>query len=470
MKILFINPPVRIQEPPKHVPYGLAILANIADGMGLDVALLDVNAYRIPIEVVREEISEENYDIICIGGMTTQYKYIKQYVKLVRVVHPDSLIVAGGGFLTAQPREIMEWLPEVDVGVVGEGEETFVELLEKSVSKRWSEVKGIVYREDGEVVFTEPRPLIGHGTQIFKKLDDVPYPAWYLFPLEEVYFPNSPLLLSPEAMSAKRRLDIVTERGCNHNCRHCTHLGMSTRDLKRIYGDKVKGPNLRYFSAEYVVEMIKYLRLKYAVDFVSFLDENFTANRKRCFEICDLLEREDLVGVVKFGCLGSVDTVDRELLQRLHDVGFTYISYGGESANNHILKQIGKNTTVEQMQSAIEETKRAGINPVMSFMEGYPGETIDDMIRTTEFWKNNNIFCRPFFIQPYPGTQMFYEYKDKILQQYGDLESFVLDLDDAQKLTVNLTDFTDPELLGLRELMTNHDLERLKRFKELKEA
>lgn len=470
MKVLFINPPIRLQEPPKHIPYGMAILVSIADGMGLNVAVLDLNAYRLPLEVVKEEISEESYDTVCIGGLTTQYKFIKQYVKLTRQVQPDTLIVAGGGFFTVQPKEMMEWLPEVDIGVIGEGEETFVEVLEKSVSGRWNEVKGIVYRENDELVFTEPRPLIGYGTNIFKKLEDIPYPAWGMFPLEDVYFQNSSLLLSPEVMNARRRLDVITERGCNHTCEYCVHLGMSSHDLKRIYGDNIKGPNLRYFSAEYTVGMIKYMRLKYAVDFISFLDENFTANRKRCFEICDLLEREDLVGVVNFGCLGSVDTVDRELLQRLKDVGFTYISYGGESANNHILKQIGKNTTVEQMQSAIQETKRVGINPVMTFMEGYPGEKVDDMIQTVEFWENNDIFCRPFFVQPYPGTEMFYTYRNKILEQYGDLESYVLDLDDAQKLTVNLTDFSDCELLGLRELMTVHDLRRLKKFKKSKEV
>ncbi len=463
MKILFINPPIRLQEPPKHIPYGMAILMAIADNMGYEITLLDVNAYRISNDTVSEEIKEERYDVVCIGGLSTQYRFIKDYVKIIKKEQPDATLIAGGGFLTSMPMRIMEWLPEVDVGVIGEGEETFFELITGGLD-RLKNVKGIIYRDLGEIEITEPRPLIGCGTEIFKSLDDLPYPLWHLFPLEEVYFPNSSLLLSPEAMNSRRRLDCITTRGCIHHCEYCTHLGMSTSDLKRIYGS-ITGPNIRYFSAKYVVDMIRYMRLKFAVDFISFLDENFTANRKRCFEICDLIEKEDLVGTMHFGCLGSVDTVDRELLRRLHDVGFTYISYGGETANNHLLKQIGKNTTVEQMKSAIDETQNVGINPIMTFMEGYPNETIDDMIRTTEFWISNNIFCRPFFIQPYPGTKLFFDNYDKIIEQYGELEKFVLDIDDAQKLTVNLTNFSDIELLGLRELMTNHDLDRLKKAK-----
>lgn len=467
MKVLLVNPPIRTQEPPKHVPYGLSMIASVLDSAGIATAVLDANAYRLGIDEISEIMKEDRFDVIGVTGLVTQYRYVKEIVRVARKVHRDATIILGGGLATSMPFEVMKLLPEVDIVVIGEGEETILELVEEFTSKNWDKVDGIAYREGEKIFLTKPRALIGYGSRVFHSLDDLPYPAWHLFPMEDVYFQNSSLLLSPEASTAKRRIDLITERGCPKNCKFCTHLGMSPRDLTRIYGNlPFIAPPVRYQSARYVVEMVRYARVKYAVDFVAFMDENFTANRKRALEICDLLEKEDLSGVVKWGCLGSVDTVDLELLQRMRESGCTYISFGGETANNDLLMQIGKGTTVEEMQRAIDMCRRVGITPVMTFMEGYPGETLQHVLNTVEFWVRNNVYTRPFFITPYPGTEMFDEYREEILRQWdGDLEEFLMELGDATKLVVNLTGWSDAELLGIRELMVSHDLKRLRRMK-----
>jgi len=215
--------------------------------------------------------------------------------------------------------------------------------------------------------------------------------------------------------------------------------------------------------------MIEYARKKYAIDFVSFLDENFLANKKRALEICDLLEERDLVDVIKWGCLGGPQTVDAELLGRLKECGCTYISFGFESADPRRLKEIRKPHTVEHMERALNLTLKAGINPIATFMIGYPNEDLQSIYRTTKFWVKHGIQCVPFFITPYPATELFEKYKEKILAQYdGDYEKFVLALGDATKFTVNLTKFSDPEILGLRDLMVAHDLKRIREFAKSK--
>ena len=471
MKIIFVNPIVRPQDPPFHIPFGEAILARICDQLGHEVGILDLNAHRLGVDAFREELKDADYrdvDVIGIGGLSSQYKFIKPLLPVIKQVRPDALLVAGNGFLTTLPEETMKILPQIDVGIIGEGERTFTELLDVVDSKNFSRVKGLIYREGGEIVRTPYRPLI-------EDLDkEVPWPHWDMLPLE-IYFQFSANLMGPasppELQRSRRRMSLVTERGCPRDCVFCQHLGQSARDLSKIYNQPIKGPAVRFHSAKYVVDMVKHLRFKYQVDFVSILDENFLANKKRAHEIADLWEEEDLAGLVHFGVLGDVASADYELLQRLKDVGLTYVSYGGEVASDRLLKEIKKYTTVEQTQKAIDATMKAGITPIVTYMTGYPTEKIEDIVATVEFWKRNQMLVRPFLITPYPGTELFYEHKDRILKQHGgDLERFLMSLGDATDLSANISPWDDATLLGLRELMTMQDVDRIRRWADGKKA
>lgn len=465
MKIILVNSIIRPQDPPFHIPFGIAILARIADQLGHEVGILDLNAHRLDADAFRNELKDIDYkdtDLICIGGLSSQYKFIKPLLPIIKEVRPDAMIVAGNGFLTTLPEEIMKLLPQIDVGVIGEAERTFTELLDVVDSKNFSRVKGLIYREGGKLVRTPYRPLI-------ENLDDeVPWPHWDMLPLETYFqFSANPMgPASPPALQrCRRRMSIVTERGCPRQCTFCQHLGMSASDLSKIYGQPIKGPAVRFHSARYVVDMVKHLRFKYQVDFVSILDENFLANKKRAYEIADLWDKEDLSGLVNFGVLGDVASADDELLQRLHDVGLAYVSYGGEVASDRLLREIKKYTTVKQTKKAIDATMKAGIMPIVTYMCGYPHEKIGDYISTVEFWKRNQMLVRPFLITPYPGTELFYEHKDRILEQHGgDIERFLMSLGDATDLSANISPWDDATLLGLREMATAQDVDRIRRW------
>lgn len=457
---------MRPQDPPCNIPQGIAILARIADQLGHQVGILDLNAHRLSLDAVREEIRGEDYrdaDVMGITGLSSQYKFIKPLMQVIKKELPNALLVAGGGFLTSCPEDIMKLLP-FDVGVIGEGERTFTELLDVVESKNFSRVKGMIYREDGELVRTPYRPLI-------ENMDEIPWPHWDMLPLE-VYFQNSAWLLGPasppELQRCRRRMSIVTERGCPRACTFCQHLGQSAHDLRVIHKDRtIKGPNVRWNSAKYVVDMVKHLRFKYGVDFVSMLDENLMSNKKRAYEICDLWEQEDLVGLVHWGCLGDVASADYDLIQRMRDCGCRYVSYGGEVASDRLLREIKKYTTVKQTQNAIDATMKAGITPIVTYMCGYPQEKIGDYISTIEFWKRNQMLVRPFIITAYPGTELFYEHKDRILAQHGgDLERFLLSLGDATDLSANISPWDDATLLGLRELMIMQNANRIRRWRD----
>lgn len=466
-----MNAPIREIDPPRHIPYGLAILAQLIDRAGHKVAIIDMNAYRPDRDIFLEELKgiekEGHIDVFGISGLVTTYGAQKDLLPHIRRLLPNSLIVAGGGCATSIPKEMLEWNPEIDVVCVGEGERTFMELLNLIVMEgsSWYNphslrlLKGIMYREGKNIVETEPRPLLTED-----ELNELPYPAWSMLPMEEIYFKNSPLALSLESLTCKRRIDLITERGCPMSCTYCFHGGMGG-DMNDD-GTRVK-PFVRWQSAEYVVDMIKYARIKLGIDFVSFLDENFLANKKRALEICDRLEDEELVGVVKWGCLGHVNTADSELFTRLRECDCTYISYGPESDDQRMLDYICKSQTVEQSAKALKLTLEANINPIMTYMIGYPIEDMQSIYNTANFWVRNGIICNPFFITAYPHTKLFKDFKEEILKEFdGSMEKYVLELGDATRLVHNFTKFSDPELLGVRQLMNMHDLKRIKKFAE----
>ena len=124
-KVLLINPVVREEDTPKHIPYGIALLAAIADKEGHQVQIFDANAWRPSDAVLKDVMQADDWDAIGIGGISTVYGYTKKLLKAAQDYSPRSLIIVGGGMLTAIPQDIMRLMPEIHVGAVGEGFVTF---------------------------------------------------------------------------------------------------------------------------------------------------------------------------------------------------------------------------------------------------------------------------------------------------------------------------------------------------------
>ena len=489
-KVLLVNPVIRAEDNPKHAPYGLALVAACADKAGHQVQVFDANAHRPSDSVLREVLKADSWDVIAVGGLTTSYGYIKKTVQLARECAPDAFIVLGGGFLSSMPTEIMQFLPEADLGVIGEAFVTWPDVLERvdREDKDWGSCLGIIYRDENrEIKLTGSRPLVPN-------LDTLPYPAWEMFPLD-IYFKNSGLLLSEEAMTAKRRLDINTSYGCSLICRFCYHLGLAgdmkvvesedgTRDVEFSYAREI-----RWHSPRYIVDMVKSMRDKWGVDFVTFLDENLmtmnvTTKGKWLPEICRLWIEEGLQpSCVREGKPHDPDTCtgvhwsgtshaglcNPAVLKMMHEAGCTYLDYGLESFSSRVLKNIGKGATPENNIRAVQWTMEAGIRPIPNQIIGFPDEFFDSIIDSIVWWQKLGIRANPFFATPYPGSEWFYTYKHKILEQYdGDMEAFILDLGDATKITATISEnFNAVELLGLRELMVQGDIKRIREYEKV---
>ena len=489
-KVLFINPICREEDDPRHVPYGMALLAAISDREGHKVQIYDANAWRAGDRVLKEALEGDDWDVVAVGGITTAYGSIKKIVQFTQLYCPKALIVAGGGFLTSMPREIMGFLPQVDIGVVGEAFETFPEVLRKvdSGDLNFSTVKGVICRSrDGKSRLTPERPLI-------QDLDSLPYPAWEMFPLQ-VYFRNSMVLFSEEGMQAKRRLDINTSYGCSLICRFCYHLGISG-DMEYIQDHEGETDvaftwkrNIRWHSPQYIINLVKYARERFGIDFIGFLDENlmtmnaFTRGRWLP-EICDLWVKagfqpqcvRDGVSHDPKTCTGihwsgtsHASLYNPDVLRKMREAGCSHLVYGLESFSDRILKNLGKGTTAKSNVNAIRDTLAAGIRPIPNQIMGFPDDFFDSLRDSVNAWQTLGIAVVPFFATPYPGSEWYYRYKQRILDQYqGDLEAFLLDLGDATKITAVISEnFNAVELLGLRELMVKGDIKRINAYEHI---
>ena len=136
--------------------------------------------------------SADRWDVIALGGITTAYRSIKHLVGMAQQLAPQALVVAGGGFLTAMARDIMRLLPQVDVGVVGEA----LRLVSRDPPSRGRWQPGLGRGAGPGLARCRRRIMVNPEAPLLMELDTLPYPAWELFPLEEVYFKNSEFLFS----------------------------------------------------------------------------------------------------------------------------------------------------------------------------------------------------------------------------------------------------------------------------------
>jgi len=443
MKILLINPPIREHALPYELPIGLGIIANVLLGDGHEVKVLDINAERLSQPEVCERVSLQSYyDIIGVGGLITTYKYLKWLIPELKKRNPNSKIVVGGGVVIENPDLLISRVP-ADIAVIGEGEITMKELasvLESGGSLE--KINGLVYKEKGRLIRTPPRPLISD-------LDSLPFPAWDLFPMD-IYLYN---VVCASTLGKKTETNILAARGCPYGCKFCWHMF---------------GRGARFRSVDNVVEEIKLLIRKYNVEAIHMIDETFTLSKKRVMEFCDRLIQEKID--IAWSSLARVNLVDEEMLKKMKQAGCFRVGYGIESGSQRILDRMNKGITTKQAERAIKLTRRIGLEVGATFMLGYPGEDLTTIKETVDFCQG--LMLTPtalFYTTPYPGTDLYEEVKSQVIRRYGEEEKFIETLGDAYDFTINLTDFSDEDLVRLGE-ETRAKLRKIPFYKYLRLA
>lgn len=375
LKITLINPPQFTQYP--QPPLGLALIAAVLEKAGYPVSLLDANALGINPEDIPGMAA--GADVIGITAMTPTISTALRIAGYIKKASPPLKIIMGGAHATMLPRETMASGPDIDVIVSGEGDETILDVL-KAIEENQplDSVPGIYYRDQETIKQTTERTSCAD-------MDALPYPAFHLLPWKR-YRPHPPHGLSMPFAA------VVTSRGCPYHCAYCS---------KPVFGSRFRAQ-----SPSRVVDELAYLKDKYGVKEIAFYDDSFTLDKKRVHAIADRIISSGLK--MSWTCETRVNLVDKALLRRMKQAGCYAVAYGIESADPDIIKTLHKDTTIEQVEESVRNSRDAGLQVIGYFMLGSPGETPDTIRKTIEFAKKLKVDFAQFSVTtPFPGTELY---------------------------------------------------------------
>ena len=348
----------------------------------------------------------------------------------VKKVDKDIAVVLIGLHPSARPAECLKQ-PKVDFVVIGEPEETVLELssvLEQGRKDELKKVKGIGFVENGETIITAPRPFI-------QDLDSLPFPARHLLPMKQFFEAAKKMPISGNLRKPSVRM--LTSRGCPYGCIFCSnHI--------------VMGRQWRARSAENVIAEIEHIIATYGIRQIDFLDDNIAFDRKRLETICDLIVEKGLN--IEWCTPNGVraDSLDSELLAKMWKAGCVSILIAPESGVQRVVDQvIKKKQDLRKVEEVVVAARKLGIKVGCFFIIGMIGETKDDIKATIKYaYKLRKLGADRFYFSyatPLYGTELYEQAK-----QGGFLKSTFSDeaLSEVKPL-IETPEFTCEDLLML---------------------
>ncbi|HDP25877.1 MAG TPA: radical SAM protein [Deltaproteobacteria bacterium] len=406
MKIALIATPYPLEEAPSP-PLGLSYVAAACESAGAEVRIFDFIVSKYTPEKLASILDTFNPDVVGANSVTMNVLTAAGIIQAVKRHRPSIITMMGGPHVSFDIKGMLTTYPELDLIVVGEGEQTLLELIPLIQERSsWETVPGIAFRKDGEILITQARPLI-------HDLDAIPLPARHLLPLSRYQALGFPV-------------SIITSRGCPNQCVFCL-------------GRKMVGNRGRFRSAALVVDEIEQL-VSMGFSRINVADDLFTANKNRVRELCYEIRNRNVD--FTWSAFARVNTVDLETLRIMRETGCDCVSFGIESGNIDMLKRARKGITLDQARAAVRACKEAGILPHASFMVGLPGESPETLKDTERFAHELNIAHGYHLLAPFPGTTVYEE-----INRYDlDILSHDWDLYDANHAIVKTSKLSPEEM------------------------
>lgn len=337
-------------------PVGILSLASWLDKHGHQTALHDCLGPFAPptIEENASQILATDPEMIGFSATTSGFMESADMAQLIRKTHPHIKIAFGNVHASSIGAPLLEHFPEIDFLCIGEGEGAMLDLAD---GKPVSEIANLVYR-DGTRIVSNPR------RQRILSLDELPFPAYEkLKGFPDAY--HLPLF----SYVKKHGATMITSRGCPYTCSFCDRTV-----FERLY--KVN-------SAQYIYNHMKHLRDNFGVYHINFYDDLFTAQKKRVFDLCDLLIANPLG--MQFNCAIRTGHTSDEMLQRLKLAGALMVSMGIESADPGMMERHKAGVTLEAVTKTVGQIHAAGLRAKGLFIFGMPGETPETVKVTSDF-------------------------------------------------------------------------------------
>src|SRR5690242_14814784 len=340
-------------------PIGVMSLSSVLKRAGHEVTMYDQANPETPNDVIIKDMLRQKPDLIGLSFLsTTSYPYAKILARQLRAADSKVKIAFGGVFASLNAQLVKMQVPEVDFVCRGDGEQLVLDLLERLEDP--ATVTGVTWQKDGKVQHNANRVLE-------RNLDQWPFPDRESIGLD---FVESMPLDVPAVLSMDRFTTMQTSRGCPWPCIFC--------DIPIFNEGK-----WRSRSPEHVVAEFKHL-MDHGYGSVYFVDDHFLLQPKRIEAICNGLVEQG--NTIQWGCEGRVDSVAQHLFPAMAKAHCRTLMFGLESGSQKMLDRLRKEQTLEEMETAIRNAKKSGIEIVHGFfVVGIPGETVEDMKATFDF-------------------------------------------------------------------------------------
>lgn len=363
--ILLINPPyykpvekqrVYYTSIPLNLGYLAAVLERDTD---YSIQVIDYNVEEYSDSHIQYVVDQTHPTIVGISVLTNTLPQAYQIIQAIKQTS-SAVVVVGGPQITGRPETITEL--GADAGVCGEAEYVFTQLCKEILEgKLFDSVPGVLKPNDPINKTNKP--------SIIENLDTLPYPTRWCFNLEKYKF-----------------TPIAATRGCPYKCIYCSSVDLyRQRSIEHVMGE--------------VWELVRHYKTKT----LSFVDDTFTYDKTYILELCDNIKQYNL----KWSCTTRVDLVDSGLLNQMYTAGCNHISFGVESGVEKIRYGLGRPIPNKTHTNAFRWCREIGIETRANAMFGLPGETTNNLIKTTEFIKKlrpDQVVFTPTTINP--GTKL----------------------------------------------------------------
>ncbi len=355
-RILLVNPHGTAQTGYSNPPLGLLYLAGALLAKKIETQIVD--GCLEGRDAIDRAIRAFKPTIVGITCLTPGRKQAIDVASMAKLFDPSVFVVMGGAHPTIMFDQMLNNYPEIDAIVLGEGEETLVEL---ALGNDLLAVSGLAIRNEGAVVRTTPRPQIAD-------LDSLPFPAWHLLDLRRYPSIGTGSYRGID-LNREPRVSIIFSRGCKGHCHFC-----STWWIWRGW---------RRRSPQNMVDEIQHLYDTQGIRHFCFADDSLTVDREATIELCDEIIRRGLV--IAFHATTRTDCVDEVMLKKLAEAGCYNIAFGVETGSSELLTGMMKENEIATAERAITLAKSSGITTTALMIIGNVGETPATIAETVRF-------------------------------------------------------------------------------------
>jgi anaerobic magnesium-protoporphyrin IX monomethyl ester cyclase len=364
MKILFVIYELDFAD---HI--AISYLSSIAKARGHETYLCILKDHDLSniVENVRPDIIAYSANIYGFDELVEAHKFSKRKYSFISIM--------GGPHPTFNPDTFLH--SEVDAYCVGEGEFAFRDFLERiEKSEPFDDVLNLITRKSSNPV----RPLI-------KNLDDLP-------------LPDRDLSLSNSFLKDTAKKTFYTTRGCPFKCNYCCN-----NYYRQLY--KGKGPLVRRFSAERIIQEIEYVKNRYRTEFIKFGDDLFALNADDWLE--EFSEKYRKRVSLPFNCYLRLDTVTEELLKLIKKAGCYSVHLSVDSMSELVREEIlGRQMRKVDIAEQLKMIRSFGINTWVNYMLAAPKSTLEDDINTIELSREADVTYASYSTTvPMNGTKLY---------------------------------------------------------------